>query len=78
MPTIKNIPGAYRLFFYSFDCYEPMHVHIQRDKMTCKYWLASVSLAKNTGFSPVELNKIRKLIVANHHKIIEVWHEHCG
>ena len=27
MPTVKSIPGPYRLFFYSFDCNEPMHVH---------------------------------------------------
>jgi hypothetical protein len=31
MPTIKNISGPYRFFFYSFDCNEPVHVHIQRD-----------------------------------------------
>ena len=23
MPTVKNISGPYRLFFYSFDCNEP-------------------------------------------------------
>jgi hypothetical protein len=23
MPTVKNIPGPYRFFFYSFDCNEP-------------------------------------------------------
>jgi hypothetical protein len=25
MPTIKNISGPYRFFFYSFDCNEPVH-----------------------------------------------------
>ncbi|MCF8114040.1 MAG: DUF4160 domain-containing protein, partial [Desulfotignum sp.] len=39
MPTVKSIPGPYRLFFYSFDCNEPMHVHVQRDKAVCKFWL---------------------------------------
>jgi hypothetical protein len=33
MPTIKNIPGPYRFFFYSFDCNEPEHIHVQRERM---------------------------------------------
>ncbi len=37
MPTIKNVSGPYRLFFYSFDCNEPRHVHIQREDRLCKF-----------------------------------------
>jgi len=39
MPTIKGIPGPYRFFFYSFDCNEPMHVHVhvERERMSCKF-----------------------------------------
>jgi hypothetical protein len=29
MPTVKGMAGPYRFFFYSFDCNEPMHVHVQ-------------------------------------------------
>ena len=29
MPTVKGIVGPYRFSFYSFDCEEPMHVHVQ-------------------------------------------------
>jgi hypothetical protein len=78
MPSIKNIPGAYRLFFYSFDCGEPEHIHVQRDKITCKFWLEPLCLAKNCGFSPKELSVIQKLIKNNLPKIVEAWHEHCG
>ncbi len=62
MPTIKDIPGPYRLFFYSFDCNEPKHVHIQRERMVCKYWLEPLTLARNHGLSPGELNTIRRLV----------------
>jgi Domain of unknown function (DUF4160) len=31
MPTVKGVAGPFRLFFYSFDCSEPMHVHAQRE-----------------------------------------------
>ena len=62
MPTVKSIPGPYRLFFYSFDCNEPMHVHVLRDKAVCKFWLNPLVLSKNNGFSPKNLNSIREII----------------
>jgi hypothetical protein len=37
-----------------------------------------VALAWNYGFSPRELNDIRRLVVDHEQTIIEVWHEHCG
>ena len=78
MPTIGNVPGPYRLFFYSFDCYERMHVHVQRDRMLCKFWLQPVALARNQGFTAKELNTIRKIITENRDRIKEAWYEHCG
>ena len=78
LPTVKNITGPYRFFFYSFDCNEPMHVHVRREKMTCKFWLQPIALGRNQGFTPRELNRIRRLIQDNHEMIIEAWHEHCG
>lgn len=78
MPTIRNIPGPYRLFFYSFDCNEPEHVHVQRERMVCKFWLRPLELGGNHGFSPRELNRIRAIILENYNVILEAWHEHCG
>lgn len=78
MPTIPDIAGPYRFFFYSFDCNEPRHVHVRRDQMMCKFWLEPVVLARNNGFKANELNRIRKLIAENLERIIEAWDEHCG
>ena len=78
MPTIKNITGPYRLFFYSFDCNEPKHVHVQRERMVCKYWLEPLTLAANHGFSAEELNAIRRLVAEKSGLIQEAWDEHCG
>jgi hypothetical protein len=78
MPTIRGIPGPYRFFFYSFDCNEPKHVHVRRERMICKFWLEPVGLCANDRFSPAELNRIRAIIVRNHAHIQEAWHEHCG
>ena len=78
MPRISGIAGPYWFFFYSFDCDEPMHVHVRRDRQHTKFWLAPVELAWNYGFSPRELNQIRRLIVQHEQEISEAWHEHCG
>ena len=78
MPTVKRIPGPYRFFFYSFDCNEPKHVHVQRESKVCKFWLSPLTLGRNDGFSARELNQIRALIAPNVETILEAWHEHCG
>lgn len=78
MPRIPGIPGPYWFFFYSFDCNEPVHVPVRRDRQNAKFWLAPVELASNSGFSPRELNEIRRLVVDHEQAIIEAWHEHCG
>jgi hypothetical protein len=78
MPTIKGVAGPYRFYFYSFDCNEPKHVHVQREKSVCKFWLEPVALSKNYGFSPKELNVIRQIISSNRNTFLEAWNEHCG
>ena len=78
MPRIAGIHGPYWFFFYSFDCNEPMHVHVRRDRRHCKFWLAPVELAWNHGFSPRELNEIRHMVLEYKPIIIEAWNEHCG
>jgi len=78
MPRIPDIPGPYWLFFYSFDCNEPMHVHVRRDRQHAKFWLAPVGLAWNDRFSARELNEIRRIIVEHEAAIIGAWNEHCG
>lgn len=78
MPSIKDILGPYRFFFYSFDCNEPKHVHVRRERMVCKFWLEPVSLARNHGFAARELNVIRSYIQEHLARILEAWDEHCG
>ena len=78
MPRVRGIPGPYRVFFTSFDCAEPPHVHVEREAMTCKFWLEPLSLARNHGFSARELGIIRRLISDHRASILEVWREHCG
>lgn len=78
MPSIRDIAGPYRFFLYSFDCTEPMHVHVERDRDSCKFWLEPLALASNRGFPAKELNRIRGLIADNLEVIRDAWDEHCG
>jgi hypothetical protein len=78
MPSVRGISGPYRFYFYSFDCHEPRHIHVRRERKTCKFWLDPISLASNDGFSPHELNDIRRLVELYYQEIIEAWDEHCG
>ena len=78
MLTVPDMPGPDRFFFYSFDCAEPMHVHVRRERKTCTFWLELVALCSNDGFSAKELNRIRKIIIDHREEIVEAWHEHCG
>lgn len=77
MPTIPGIPGPYRFYFYSFDCAEPVHVHVERDRAVCKFWLHPVALASSRGYSAHEVNRIRKLVFRYGEAIRDAWTEHC-
>jgi hypothetical protein len=71
MPTVNDISGPYRFFFYSFDCNEPMHVHVHRERMICKFWIRPVALARNQGFAAKELSAIRTIITQERDRITE-------
>ncbi len=78
MPSIRDIPGPYRFFFYSFDCREPMHVYVEREDASCKFWLHLLALAANNGFPPRELNRIRRIIHEHLETMTHAWTQHCG
>lgn len=78
MPCIRGIRGPYQVFFTSFDCIEPPHVHVERDRMRCKFWIEPVALAFNQGFDMRELNRIQNLIKDHRTRILEIWHAHCS
>ena len=62
MPTVQGIPGPYRFYFYRFDCNEAPHIHVCRERRTCKFWIEPIELGNNHGFSARELNQIHAII----------------
>ena len=78
MSTILRI-GPYRIYFFSHDLKnEPPHVHVDRDNLSAKFWLGPVALARNLGFSPVELRRIERLLVTHEQALLESWIQKYG
>ncbi|MFZ5765654.1 MAG: DUF4160 domain-containing protein [Thermodesulfobacteriota bacterium] len=77
MPTILRI-GPYKFYFYSHEPNEPPHIHVDRDNLSAKFWLQTVQLARNIGFSPRELNKLEELVQKNQKILLEKWYGNFG
>jgi len=60
-PTVLE-SGPYRLFFFSSDRGEPVHVHVARDRKAAKFCLAPVRIEYNHGFTKIELAKVAALV----------------
>ncbi len=76
-PTVLQ-SGPYRLFFFSSDRGEPVHVHVARDRKAAKFWLAPVRVEYNHGFTKVELAKVATLVAEHEAAIQRAWHEYFG
>jgi hypothetical protein len=77
MPTVFR-SGPYRFHFYSRESNEPPHVHVARDDFEVKFWLQPISVAFNYGFSPTEVNDIRRLVEENCDFLIEAYRRFHG
>jgi hypothetical protein len=75
VPTVFQ-EGPYRLFFYSADRNEPVHVHVERDANRAKFWLDPVRLARSGGFTAAELRDVERLVVAKEERLVEKWNEY--
>lgn len=77
MPTVLRV-GPYEIYFYSHETSEPPHVHVDRERMSAKFWLEGCVLARNYGFAPKELRKIQSIVMKHQQQLSEAWHGHFG
>ena len=54
MPTVLRLHGC-RFYFYSHEPNEPPHIHVDRGGSSAKFWLQTVAIARNLGYSAREL-----------------------
>lgn len=77
MPTVLH-SGPYRFYFYASDRDEPVHVHVEREDDTAKFWLDPVRLQSSGGFGRRELNQIQRLVEDNRERLVRSWNEFFG
>jgi len=58
-----------------FDLNEPMHVHIDKQGKTAKFWLSPLRIARNHGYREHELNEIESIINDRLELLMNLWHE---
>lgn len=82
MPSLFQI-GSYRVFFWSNENNEPIHVHVGKGKPSpnaTKIWLTSAGsciIANNSGKIPQkDLNELLEIISAQYFFICSAWKEH--
>ena len=68
----------YRVYFYSHEPNEPPHVHVDRDKASCKVWLGPVDMASSLGFKANELRELERLVSSNRTILLKASEEFHG
>ena len=79
MPSLFSI-GGYRIFFWSGEECEPVHVHVAKGRPqpdATKLWLTSAGgciIAHNRGKIPSkDLKVIERIVAAQHSLICKEW-----
>lgn len=76
MPTVLYILG-WRLFFYSNEGMEPIHIHAEKGDMECKFWIlqdeVEISEAFAHNLSPAARKEIKKIIYQHFDLIVDSW-----
>ena len=79
MPTVLLIRG-WRLFFYSDEGNEPLHIHAQKAECECKFWLNPDVYEVDEVWSyhlTLRLRReVRKIIFDHLDLIVEAWNTH--
>ncbi len=79
MPTVL-IAFGWRLFFYSNEGTEPIHIHAEKGDMECKFWILpkkkDITEAYAFNFTPKAKKEIRRIIFDNFSLILSEWKNH--
>ncbi len=77
MPTALRI-GSYRFYFYSYDCGEPRHMHVDRGDLSAKLWLdTDVRVADTRGYNRRELREIERIAREHLEQLRDEWDRFC-
>lgn len=77
MPTVHRL-GPYRFYFFSEEndaSHEPAHIHVRSGDGVGSFWLAPVRIRDFQGYTPREVERIRRIVDANRDLLLRRWHE---
>ena len=81
MPTVLMIRG-WRIFFYSDEGTEPIHIHAEKGGAEAKIWLNEESFeieaAFEYGLNPALRRELRKIVFEHFDELVEAWRTHFG
>ena len=79
MPTILVI-ACWRIFFYSNERQEPIHVHAEKAEMEIKFWIDIENFEITEAFAfnltPQAKREIKKIIYEHFDYIISEWNKY--
>jgi Domain of unknown function (DUF4160) len=77
VPTVHRF-GPYRFYFYSQEnraSFEAPHIHVASSDRRAVFWLEPVSLRTNWGYTPREIERLRRIVMANRELLLRSWNE---
>ncbi len=80
VPTVHRF-GPYRFYFWSHEnraIGEPPHIHVRSVHGEAVFWLAPVALRDSWGYTPREVDRIRRLVITQRSALLRQWHEFFG
>lgn len=71
---------GWRLFFYSDEGHEPVHIHARKGDAECKYWLLEelfdIEEEWSFNMTPRLRREIRQIILTHFDLIVGTWNDH--
>ncbi len=80
VPTVHRF-GPYRFFFYAHEnraTREPPHIHVVSGNGEASFWLSPVAYRQSWGYTPREIERIRRLVIAHRMEMLRRWNEFFG
>jgi hypothetical protein len=80
LPTVLRL-GPYRFFFYAREnraSFEAPHIHVRSGGGSASFWLLPVRVRDFKGYTPREISRIRRIVVANQDLLLRRWDEFFG
>lgn len=81
MPTIFQQKG-WRVFFYSNEGNEHMHINAIKGETEVKYWISQklnmISYANSFNLKPIQQREIEELLIEQLPRIIKTWNNYVN